>query len=92
MPVSCVVDIVFLSYFLQTVLRQFQEYAEPDEASGGAATAPVRRVGANPQHASAAEAVEAVVLPLGENVLTENLGIPMVVVLTKVCNFLSWNI
>lgn len=83
MPVSCVADIVLLSYFLQIVLRQFQGYVEPDEASAGA-SAQVRRVGANPQHASATETVEDVVLPLGDNVLTENLGIPMVVVLTKV--------
>lgn len=84
----CAADVVSLSYFLQIVLRQFQEYVEPDETSG-AASVQMRRVSANPQHASATETVENVVLPLGENVLTENLGVPMVVVLTKVCCFLS---
>lgn len=64
-------------------MRQFQEYVEPEEGAAGSATQ-LRRVSTNPLHQSVTEAVDNVLLPLGDNVLTENLGIPIVVVLTKV--------
>ena len=54
-------------------MRQFQEYAEPDES-----TEDRRRSGIKDE--------DRVLLPLDENVLTDNLGIPVVVVVTKV----SW--
>ncbi|XP_029514536.1 cytoplasmic dynein 1 light intermediate chain 1 isoform X2 [Oncorhynchus nerka] len=50
--------------------RQFQEYVDP----GWEESAPQRR----------SEEEENVLLPLGENTLTHNLGLPMVVVCTKV--------
>ena len=52
-------------------MRQFQEYAEPDES-----TEDRRRSGIKDE--------DRVLLPLDENVLTDNLGIPVVVVVTKV--------
>lgn len=65
---------VFLTnaYFLNIcpVVKQFQEYTEP----GGEDGTPQRR----------GEDEESVLLPLGDNTLTHNLGIPVVVVCTKV--------
>lgn len=52
-------------------MQQFQEYAEPDET-----TEDRRRSGIKDE--------DKVLLPLDENVLTDNLGLPMVVVITKV--------
>ena len=52
------------------VVKQFQEYVEPGSEEG----TPQRRT----------EEEESVLLPLGENTLTHNLGLPMVVVCTKV--------
>lgn len=52
-------------------MRQFQEYVEPDES-----TEDRRRSGIKDE--------DKVLLPLDENVLTDNLGLPMVVVVTKV--------
>lgn len=52
-------------------MRQFQEYAEPDET-----TEDRRRSGIKDE--------DKVLLPLDENVLSDNLGLPMVVVVTKV--------
>ena len=52
-------------------MRQFQEYVEPDES-----TEDRRRSGIKDE--------DKVLLPLDENVLTDNLGIPVVVVVTKV--------
>uniref|UniRef100_A0A8C8C6P5 Dynein light intermediate chain n=1 Tax=Oncorhynchus tshawytscha TaxID=74940 RepID=A0A8C8C6P5_ONCTS len=54
--------------------RQFQEYVDP----GWEESAPQRR----------SEEEENVLLPLGENTLTHNLGLPMVVVCTK-CDAIS---
>lgn len=71
------------SVVFRVVLRQFQEYVEPEEGAAGSATQ-LRRVSANPLHQSVTDAVDNVLLPLGDNVFTENLGIPIVVVLTKV--------
>lgn len=55
---------------LFAVIKQFQEYTEPGSEDG----APQRR----------AEDEESVLLPLGDGTLTQNLGIPVVVVCTKV--------
>lgn len=55
------------------VVKQFQEYVEPGSSVEGAS-----------QRRSAESEEESVVLPLGENTLTHNLGIPLVVVCTKV--------
>lgn len=60
-----------LSFF--TVVRHFQEYQEPEEG----VVSPPRPRGFNAEE-------EKVVLPLGESTLTNNLGIPIVVVVTKV--------
>ena len=69
--------------FLFAVVRFFQDYTEPEETQSSS-QAP-HRVDANPLNpAAVATEDEKVVLPLGENVLTHNLGIPIVVVLTKV--------
>ncbi len=66
-----------------SVVRHFQEYTEPSETatSGGP-----RRTHPNPLHPAASNTdEEKVLLPLGETTLTNNLGIPIVVVVTKVC-------
>ena len=60
--------------FLVAVVRQFQEYVEPDES-----TEDRRRSGIKDE--------DKVVLPLDEHVLTDNLGLPVVVVVTKVSVF-----
>lgn len=53
------------------VIKQFQEYTEPGSGEDG-----------TPQRRSEDE--ESVLLPLGDGTLTHNLGIPVVVVCTKV--------
>uniref|UniRef100_A0AAX7T954 Dynein light intermediate chain n=1 Tax=Astatotilapia calliptera TaxID=8154 RepID=A0AAX7T954_ASTCA len=60
---------------LVMVVKQFQEYTEPGTGEDGA---PQRR----------SEEEESVLLPLGDNTLTHNLGIPVVVVCTK-CDAIS---
>ncbi|KAJ0044077.1 hypothetical protein NL108_010565, partial [Boleophthalmus pectinirostris] len=62
----------------QKMVKLFQEYTEPEEASP---SSPQRRAPAGPED-------EAVVLPLGDNVLTHNLGIPVLIVCTK-CDAVS---
>lgn len=57
----------------QRMVKAFQEYVEPEEATPGS---PQRR-------APAAAEDESVLLPLADNVLTHNLGIPMLIVCTK---------
>ncbi|KAM9493436.1 cytoplasmic dynein 1 light intermediate chain 1 isoform 2-T2 [Clarias gariepinus] len=59
------------------LVKQFQEYVEPGSSVEGAS-----------QRRSAESEEESVVLPLGENTLTHNLGIPLVVVCTK-CDAIS---
>lgn len=54
--------------------RYFQEYAEPDDVNLQ------RRTGMS----TSVSEDDKVVLPLGETTLTNNLGIPIVVVVTKV--------
>ena len=53
------------------VVRQFQEYADPEEAGEDK-----RRSGIKDE--------DKVLLPLDENVLTDNLGLQMVIVVSKV--------
>lgn len=57
--------------FSFAVVKQFQEYTEPGSGEDG-----------TPQRRSDEE--ESILLPLGNNILTHNLGIPVVVVCTKV--------
>ncbi|XP_072109793.1 cytoplasmic dynein 1 light intermediate chain 1-like isoform X2 [Mobula birostris] len=62
------------------VVRQFQEYEEPD-----------KEIPVSPQRRSTVSqetSEESVVLPLGSNTLTHNLGIPVLVVCTK-CDAIS---
>lgn len=63
--------------FCPPVVKAFQEYSEPEEANS---SSPQRR-------APTAGEDEAVVLPLGENTLTHNLGIPVLVVCTKASKY-----
>ncbi|XP_048886721.1 cytoplasmic dynein 1 light intermediate chain 2 isoform X2 [Brienomyrus brachyistius] len=63
----------------QKLMKDFQEYMEPEEVVQGS---PQRR-----GPASGSED-EGVLLPLGENVLTHNLGVPVLVLLTK-CDAIS---
>ncbi|XP_045193995.2 cytoplasmic dynein 1 light intermediate chain 2-like [Mercenaria mercenaria] len=66
----------------QSLIRFYQEYVEPDENNTVSQT-PLRR-DVNPLHPQAPTADDdKVLLPLGENILAQNLGIPIVVVLTK---------
>lgn len=58
-------------------MKDFQDYVEPEEGCQGS---PQRR---GPLTSGPDE--EHVALPLGDNVLTHNLGIPVLVVCTKVC-------
>lgn len=58
---------------LSAVVKQFQEYIDPGSNVEGVS----QRRNAEPEE-------ESVVLPLGDNTLTHNLGIPLVVVCTKV--------
>ncbi|KAI1885653.1 hypothetical protein AGOR_G00206040 [Albula goreensis] len=64
----------------QKLVRQFQEYVEP---GSDLSVSPQRR---NPTAGDGDE--ESIVLPLGENTLTHNLGVPVVVVCTK-CDAIS---
>ncbi|XP_029354732.1 cytoplasmic dynein 1 light intermediate chain 2 isoform X3 [Echeneis naucrates] len=57
----------------QKMVKVFQEYTEPEDATQ---SSPQRR-------APTAGEDEAVVLPLGDNTLTYNLGIPVLIVCTK---------
>ena len=64
------------------MVRYFQEYVEPTE---GQTTQSAPRRDVNPLHPTAVHTdSDKVQLPLGENTLTQNLGIPIVVVLTQV--------
>lgn len=62
----------------QNMIKAFQEYTEPEDATP---SSPQRR-------APTAGEEEDVVLPLGENTLTHNLGIPVLIVCTK-CDAVS---
>ncbi|XP_064641728.1 cytoplasmic dynein 1 light intermediate chain 2-like isoform X2 [Lineus longissimus] len=67
--------------FEQSLVTHFQEYVEPEEGKESH-TQPARR-GPNPLHPVASQDEDKVLLPLGETTLTHNLGIPIVVVVTK---------
>ncbi|KAM9301480.1 cytoplasmic dynein 1 light intermediate chain 2 [Gastrophryne carolinensis] len=64
----------------QKMVKEFQEYVEPEDVSSDS---PQRRV-----PAASGPDDENVILPLGDNVLTHNLGIPVLVVCTK-CDAVS---
>ncbi|KAM9289390.1 cytoplasmic dynein 1 light intermediate chain 2 isoform 2-T2 [Morus bassanus] len=68
-----------LKFMSSKVIKEFQEYVEPEEGYQGS---PQRR------GPSSGQEDEHVSLPLGENVLTHNLGIPVLVVCTK-CDAVS---
>jgi len=69
-----------------SVVRHFQEYVEPNENSQ-TVTSPPRRNAPNPLHPLGSVGdPDHVLLPLDESTLTHNLGIPIVVAITKVCN------
>uniref|UniRef100_A0A672JWJ2 Dynein light intermediate chain n=1 Tax=Sinocyclocheilus grahami TaxID=75366 RepID=A0A672JWJ2_SINGR len=63
----------------QSMVKAFQEYVEPEESTPAS---PQRRAPA------AGGEDESVLLPLGDNVLTHNLGIPVLIVCTK-CDAVS---
>jgi Dynein light intermediate chain (DLIC) len=71
-----------------TVLKQFQEYVEPDEGLSSTVLAglatPSQSRRPTSQSASASDG-DGAMSSLGDNTLTSNLGIPIIVVLTKVC-------
>lgn len=74
--------------------RQFQEYTEPDDnllMSASMTASVIRRSGPNPLHPPGSAGEEKVLLPLGETTLTTNLGIPVIVVITKVLSCVYWN-
>uniref|UniRef100_A0A8C4S6K0 Dynein light intermediate chain n=1 Tax=Erpetoichthys calabaricus TaxID=27687 RepID=A0A8C4S6K0_ERPCA len=64
----------------QKLVKEFQEYVEPEDTTQGS---PQRRA---PTLSGSED--DSVVLPLGENVLTHNLGIPVLIVCTK-CDAVS---
>ncbi|KXJ23784.1 Cytoplasmic dynein 1 light intermediate chain 2 [Exaiptasia diaphana] len=57
----------------ETIAKQFQEYMDPDEAGSDD----------NKRRSGAGLSEEKVLLPLEEDVLVDNLGLPVVVVVTK---------
>lgn len=73
-----------LREYEQSLVRFFQEYTEPEEG-GENVSQPHSRRDFNPLHPSPAGPTEEenVLLPLPENTLNCNLGIPVVVVVTK---------
>ncbi|XP_029464055.1 cytoplasmic dynein 1 light intermediate chain 2 isoform X2 [Rhinatrema bivittatum] len=64
----------------QKLVKDFQEYVEPEETLQGS---PQRRA-----PSVSGQEDENIILPLGENILTHNLGIPVLVVCTK-CDAVS---
>ncbi|XP_053556364.1 cytoplasmic dynein 1 light intermediate chain 2 [Bombina bombina] len=64
----------------QKIVKDFQEYVEPEEASSAS---PQRR-----GPAASGQEEENIILPLGDNILTHNLGISVLVVCTK-CDAIS---
>ncbi|GAB1600073.1 cytoplasmic dynein 1 light intermediate chain 2-like [Argonauta hians] len=67
----------------QSLVRFFQEYSEPEEGAEPTSQPPLRR-DYNPLHPPpAGPSEESVLLPLPENTLNCNLGIPIVVLVTK---------
>ena len=64
-----------------TVMKHFQEYFEIEDGTTVTATQPRRTAAAA---SGGSEGGNGGLLPLGETTLTHNLGLPVVVVLTKV--------
>ncbi|KAG8543774.1 hypothetical protein GDO81_023734 [Engystomops pustulosus] len=64
----------------QNIIKDFQEYVEPEDTS---LTSPQRRA-----PTSSGTEDENIILPLGDNILTHNLGVPVLVVCTK-CDAVS---
>uniref|UniRef100_A0A3Q3JVH4 Dynein light intermediate chain n=1 Tax=Monopterus albus TaxID=43700 RepID=A0A3Q3JVH4_MONAL len=62
----------------QKMVKAFQEYTEPEDANPSSPQRRAPTVGED----------EAVLLPLGDNILTNNLGIPVLIVCTK-CDAVS---
>ncbi|ESO81920.1 hypothetical protein LOTGIDRAFT_223679 [Lottia gigantea] len=68
----------------QSLIRFFQEYTEPEEGQSSNHAPP--RGDSNPLHPTAPTTEgegDKVLLPLGEKTLSQNLGIPVVLVITK---------
>jgi len=65
-----------------SVLRQFQEYVKPEEGAAAQTRRSVHVEAATPAESDGALAASST---LGDDTLAVNLGIPVVVVLTKVC-------
>ena len=72
----------FYFFFSLSVVRCYQAYTEPGD--GPIATQGPPRGDINPLHPPASGSEEEESLPLGEKTLSRNLGIPIVVVVTKV--------
>jgi len=66
-----------------SVLRQFHDYVKPEDGVMAQARPSVSTASAT--SADSDDGVATASSSLGDNVLTFNLGIPVVVVLTKVC-------
>lgn len=64
------------------MVRAFQAYTEPGD--GPIATQGLPRGDMNPLHPPASGSEDDNLLPLGESTLSQNLGLPIVVVITKV--------
>lgn len=69
--------------FESQLQRHFQEYIEPDEAALQSGNLPKRSGLLSPAGGPGGEEDESVLLPLGETTLTDNLGLPIMVVVTK---------
>ena len=79
----CLFSFNYYGNTFPSVVRYFQDYTEPSESNPS--TPAATRYDINPMHpAPQASEDDKVVLPLGDKVLSDNLGIPIVVVLTKV--------
>ena len=78
---GCLLDVC-----VSLVVRDFQGYADPEGGKGAGSGAPISSAATIESSSGGGGGTEEenVVLPLGENVLTNNLGIPIVVVCSKV--------
>ena len=72
----------FICSFFVIVVNQFREYKEPDESDE-------KRPGTHVTTSASSKDEEDVLLPLDETILSNNLGLPIIVVATKVCYNLS---
>lgn len=69
--------------FESQLQRHFQEYIEPDDSALQSGNLPKRSGLLSPAGGPGGEEDESVLLPLGETTLTDNLGLPIMVVVTK---------